>query len=69
MLPLAGMLAQQAHHLGEHLRRGLVAGNQELLDDAQHLGHRQVISLGVVDAVGVPVDPGVEQVRQQVFLR
>ncbi len=58
------MFAEEAHHLRQHLRRGLVAGDEQLLDDAQHLGHVERARVG--DLRVVVIDPGVEQVREQV---
>jgi len=37
--PLIGTVRQQPHRLGQQLGRGLVTCHQQLLHDAEHLGH------------------------------
>jgi len=37
--PLIGIVREWSHRLGQQLGRGLVACHQQLLDDAEHLGH------------------------------
>jgi hypothetical protein len=51
LLPLVGVLTEQSHHLGEQLGGGLVAGHEQLLEDAEHLG--QVEGPGVGRLVGL----------------
>ena len=60
------MLGEQTHRLGQQLRRGLVAGHEQLLHDAQHLGHVEGPRVG--DLRIVVVDARLQERGQQVVL-
>ena len=59
-----GCSGQQHDALGERLRGRLVAGHEELLEEREHLAHRQ-LALGAL----VGLDVGLHEVRHEVALR